>query len=221
MRNIKIAPGEYYHVFNRGVNKQLIFHGHTDRTRFLFIVLYFQSPVILQNISRSVKSFVKHSVFNIDEEIKQKIIKDKFIEIVSFCLMPNHFHLIIKEVEENGIAKYMQRVLNSYTKYYNTKYSKSGHLFQGPYKAVHIKDNEQLLHLSSYIHRNPRELKEWFNKESDYQWSSYQDFVNENRFEKLLIFDIISEQFKSKNEYNQFVKTSSTKLLKEESDWID
>ena len=221
MRNIKIAPGECYHIFNRGVNKQLIFHDNIDRTRFLFIVLYFQSPVVLQNISRSVKSFVKHSVFNIDKETEQKIIKDKFIELISFCLMPNHFHFIIKEVKENGIAKYMQRVLNSYTKYYNTRYNKSGHLFQGPYKAVHVEDNEQLLHLSSYIHRNPRELKEWFNKESNYQWSSYQDFVNKNRFEKLLVFDIISEQFKSKNEYNEFVKTSNTKLLKEELDWID
>jgi len=221
MRNIKIAPGEYYHIFNRGVNKQLIFHDNIDRTRFLFIVLYFQSPVVLQNISRSVKSFVKHSVFNIDKETEQKIIKDKFIELISFCLMPNHFHFIIKEVKENGIAKYMQRVLNSYTKYYNTRYNKSGHLFQGPYKAVHVEDNKQLLHLSSYIHRNPRELKEWFNKESNYQWSSYQDFVNKNRFEKLLVFDIISEQFKSKNEYNEFVKTSNTKLLKEELDWID
>jgi len=221
MRNIKIAPGECYHIFNRGVNKQLIFHDNIDRTRFLFIVLYFQSPVVLQNISRSVKSFVKHSVFNIDKETEQKIIKDKFIELISFCLMPNHFHFIIKEVKENGIAKYMQRVLNSYTKYYNTRYNKSGHLFQGPYKAVHVEDNKQLLHLSSYIHRNPRELKEWFNKESNYQWSSYQDFVNKNRFEKLLVFDIISEQFKSKNEYNEFVKTSNTKLLKEELDWID
>ena len=88
MRNIKIAPGECYHIFNRGVNKQLIFHDNIDRTRFLFIVLYFQSPVVLQNISRSVKSFVKHSVFNIDKETEQKIIKDKFIELISFCLMP-------------------------------------------------------------------------------------------------------------------------------------
>jgi len=213
-----MAPGEYYHVFNRGVNKQLIFHDHTDRIRFLFIVLYFQSPVILQNISRSVQPFIKHSVFNLDKETEQEIIKSRFIELASFCLMPNHFHFIIKEVEENGIARYMQRVLNSYTKYYNTRYNKSGHLFQGPYKATHVGSNEQLLHLSSYVHRNPRELKEWFNKESNYQWSSYQDFVNKNRFEQLLVFDIISEQFKSKKEYNKFVKSSGTKLTEEELD---
>src|SRR3989344_587721 len=109
MRNIKIAPGEYYHIFNRGMSKQLIFHDNADRIRFLFLILYFQSPVILQNLGRAVKSFVKHSVFNIDKEVRQEIIKGRFVELISFCLMPNHFHLIVKEVEENGIARYMQR----------------------------------------------------------------------------------------------------------------
>ncbi|OGI66551.1 hypothetical protein A3H53_01525 [Candidatus Nomurabacteria bacterium RIFCSPLOWO2_02_FULL_40_10] len=221
MRNIKIAPGEYYHVFNRGMAKQLIFHDNTDRARFLFLILYFQSPVTFINISRPVKSFVKHSVFNIGGEVKQEIVKNRFVELASLGLMPNHFHLIVKEVEENGIARYMQRVLNSYTKYYNTKYNKSGHLFQGPYKAVHVKNNTQLLYLSSYIHRNPREIREWLNKENIYPWSSYQDFVNKNRFEELLVFDIISEQFKNKEEYGEFAETSTAKLLKEELDWID
>lgn len=219
MRNIKIAPGEYYHVFNRGVNKQLIFHDNMDWARFLFLILHFQSPVVLYNIGRPVKLFVKHRVFNIKE--KQKIANSRFVELTSFCLMPNHFHLIIKEVDENGLSRYMQRVLNGYTKYYNTKYSKSGHLFQGPYRAVHITNNEQLLHLSSYIHRNPRELKKWRNKGNDYPWSSYQDFINKNRFEKLLIFDIISEQFDNKKAYEKFVKTSTAKLSEEEMGWAE
>lgn len=221
MRNIKIAPGEYYHIFNRGMNKQLIFNNDVDRIRFLFLILYFQSPSILQNIGRPVKSYVKHSVFNTEEKTKHEIVKGRFVELVSFCLMPNHFHLIVKEVEENGIARYMQRVLNSYTKYINTKYKKSGHLFQGPYKAVHIENNNQLLYLSAYIHRNPRELKEWLNKENNYPWSSYQDSIGKNRFEELLVLDIINGQFKNKNEYGEFIKTSSAKLLKEELDWID
>jgi putative transposase len=219
MRNIKIAPGEYYHIFNRGMSKQLIFHDEKDRVRFLFLILYFQSPVLIQNIGRSLKLFVQHSVFNI-LEIRQEVAKNRLVELTSFCLMPNHFHLVVKEVEENGIARYMQRVLNSYTKYYNTKYKKSGHLFQGPYKAVHVENNRQLLYLSAYIHRNPREIKEWFNKESNYPWSSYQDCVKQNRFEELLILDIITGQFKNKKEYDNFVKTSPAKLLEEELDWL-
>ncbi len=225
MRNIKIASGEYYHVFNRGVNKQTIFHDNPDWIRFLFLILYFQSPIVFPQIGRSIKSFVKHrvfdSVFDIDKETQQKIIKGRFVELTSFCLMPNHFHLMIKEIEENGIAKYMQRVLNSYTKYYNTKYSKSGHLFQGPYKAVHVENNNQLLHLSAYVHRNPRELKDWLKKENLYPWSSYQDLVKKNRFKKLLVTDIINGQFENKKEYEKFIKTSPAKLLEMELNLID
>lgn len=218
MRNIKIAPGEYYHIFNRGVNKQLIFHETTDWARFLFLILHFQSPVIFQNIGRPTKEFVKHSVFNINSD---EIIKKRYVELTAFCLMPNHFHLIVKEVEEGGISQYMQRVLNSYTKYFNTKYKKSGHLFQGPYKAVHVGNNEQLLYLSAYIHRNPREFTNWSGKEDKYQWSSYQDLVKQNRFEKLINSDIITDQFKNKNDYNNFVKTSGAKILKQDLDLLE
>ncbi len=158
-------------------------------------------------------------MLNIDEEVVEKIIKDRYVELVSFCLMQNHFHLILKEEKEGGISFYMQRVLNGYTKYYNTKYQKSGHLFQGPYKAVHIQNNTQLLHVSAYIHRNPRELSVWFNKEDKYTYSSYQDFINENRWGKLLVLDVILEQFNDKKEYHDFVKTSSSKILEEELDW--
>jgi putative transposase len=150
-----------------------------------------------------------------NEDIK-KIIKNRYVELISFCIMPNHFHLILKEEKEGGIAQYMQRVLNSYTKYYNTKYQKTGHLFQGPYKAVHIEDNRQILYLSAYIHRNPKELNSWMNKEEQYFYSSYQDFIGVNRWGKLLSFDIILGQFKNKKEYNTFVKTSSSKIVKEE-----
>ncbi len=216
MRKIKIAPGEYYHIYNRGTNKQIIFHDLRDYTRFLFLILYFQSPLIFINIGRYVQYFVKHSVFNIGSDDKVKIIKKRVVELVALCLMPNHFHLIVKEVEEGGIASYMQRVLNSYTKYYNTKYQRSGHLFQGPYKAVHIKDDRQLMYLSTYVHRNPRELKGWKNKEHLYTWSSYQDSIGENRWSELLQNDIIIGRFKQPSDYRKFVETSPAKLLEEE-----
>src|SRR3989344_9566821 len=90
-------------------------------------------------------------------------------------MMPNHFHLIVRGLEIGGIARYMQRVLCAYTKYFNTKYEKTGHLSQGPYKAVHIEDDRQLLYLSSYIHKNPKELNGWKNREQFYPWSSYRN----------------------------------------------
>jgi putative transposase len=138
------------------------------------------------------------------------------VELSSFALMPNHFHLIVKETKERGMGKYMQRVLNSYTKYFNTRYGVSGHLFEGPYKAVHIESNEQLLHLSAYIHLNPREFNEWHKKEVNFPWSSYQDYIKENRWRNLLKIEIITEQFKNKNEYKNFVETSGAKEIKDE-----
>lgn len=149
-----------------------------------------------------------------------KILKDKFVELVSFTFMPNHFHFVVHELKEGGISKYMQRMQDSHTKYFNTKYGKSGHLFQGAFQSVHIKDNRQLLHLSAYIHRNSRELKQWKNKEHQFFWSSYQDYVRENRWGELLKPEIIIGQFSSTNEYKEFVETSGTKLLLNEDHLI-
>jgi putative transposase len=92
---------------------------------------------------------------------------------------------------------------------------------QGPYKIVHIKDNEQLLHLSAYIHRNPREIKEWKNKEYKYPWSSYQDCIGENRWNDLFKHQIITEQFSNPNEYKDFIETSGTKLQLDEKHLLD
>ena len=216
MRKIRIAPGEHYHIFNRAVNKQIIFHNTSDYARFLFLILHFQSPINFPQIGRVIKEFVKHRVLDISKEI----IKKRTIELVAFCFMPNHFHLIAKELDEGGIAAYMQRVLNAYGKYYNTKYNKTGHVFQGPYRAVHITDDRQLLYLSAYIHRNPREISRWVNKEDHYEWSSYQDCIEKNRWGNLLVPEVLMGEFKNKDEYGKFVKTSPAKLLGNELEYL-
>ena len=217
MRNIKIAPGEYYHIFNRAVNKQIIFHNSSDYTRFLFLILYFQSAVKISHMSRAVKDFAKdYKSGQSGQSSALATVKKRVLELTAFCIMPNHFHLIVKELEEGGVAAYMQRVLTAYSKYYNTKYEKSGHVFQGPYGAIHVEDNRQLLHLSAYIHRNPREIFKWRDIYEEYEWSSYQDFVTANRWGDLLLPQIITEHFKSRKEYGEFLSTSTTKLLEEE-----
>jgi len=190
-------------------------HNSADYARFLFLILFFQSPLSFDQISRHVRRFVQHRVFDINAEDTEQIVNDRYVEILSFCIMPNHFHLILKETQENGIARYMQRVLNGYTKYYNTKYGVSGHLFQGPYKAVHVENNDQLLYLSTYIHRNIRELTRGKNKEQKYVWSSYQDYIGKNRWGKLLHTRLILEQFKTTIEYEEFVRTSVAKTFDE------
>lgn len=211
MRIIPVVSGEYYHILGRGNNKQKIFRDKRDYIRFLFLILYFQSPIIFINIGRMVSYYVKHRVFNISKDIINDIIKTRYVELIGFTLMPNHYHLIIYGIGDGGIPKYMQRILNSYTKYFNTKYEQSGHLFQGPYKAVHIEDDNQLSYLSAYQHRNPTKLKEWKDREVNYPWSSYQDYAQENRWGELLKNDIIMCKFESKKDYNEFVQSIGAK----------
>ena len=114
----------------------------------------------------------------------------------------------------------MHRVMTAYAKYYGTKYNKSGHIFQGTYQAVHLTSDRQLLYLSAYIHRNPREISKYRNEYDNYKWSSYSDFIKENRWGDLLLPPVVLEQFKNKNKYKEFVDTSTAKLLGEELEHI-
>ena len=213
----RIAEGEYYHVFNRGAHKTNLFKDERDWLRFLFLVLYCQAPVTIPNTRRFMVPTAAASGFRVPLHFETEIEQKRLVELVSFCIMPNHFHLIVKELSEGGISSYMQRVATGYTMYYNTKYDASGHLFQGRYKTVHIKDNDQLLYLSSYIHRNPRELAKWKGLEQAYPYSSLQDLAGINRWGSLLVGDIITSQFDGtkQSNYRDFVNLSSAKLFED------
>lgn len=213
MRKFKTAEGEYYHIYLRGNNKQDIFYDIRDMARLLFLITCFQSPVELGHIHRLIGSTGQSSASAISKKLMDEIIQKRYVDLINFAFMPNHFHLLVREAKQGGISRYMQRILTAYSKYINIKYEKSGHVFQGPFQIVHVATNEQLLHLSAYIHRNPRELKEWKGREYLYPWSSYQDYIEKNRWRGLLKTDIILEQFKNRKEYKEFVKTSGTKEM--------
>jgi len=213
MHHSKISVDEYYHLCSRGVAKQNIFIDDRDYARFLLLILYFQSPVNLFNLSRPVSRFVRSQTFNIPKDTTEKIIKQRTVELNAFCLMPNHFHLVVREVEESGIAKFTQRVLTAYAKYFNTKYKRSGHVFENLYRAVHIGDNDQLLYTSAYIHKNPLDLKK--NYES-YLWSSFSDYAGTNKQGGLLVPEIILDQFNDKKDYAKWVKETTAKELQTE-----
>lgn len=213
-----IATEEHYHIFNRGAHKEKLFRDESDWGRFLFLLLYCQTPATLPHIKRYVTVDGVQNGFRVPTKYGKELDENRLVELVAFCIMPNHFHLILREVEEGGIAAYMQRVSVGYTMYFNEKYGASGHLFQGRYKDVHVKDNDQLLYLSAYIHRNPRELEKWKGLEAAYPYSSFQDYVAMNRWGNLIKRDIILEQFAGtpKSNYLGFVNTSSAKLFDEE-----
>jgi putative transposase len=210
-RSELIAEGEYYHLFNRGVLKSKLFLDTRDYARFLFILLYFQSEVPIFNLSYSVTNFIKTKKFGVSDKKIREILENRIVELVAFAPMPNHFHLIIKEHQLGGISRYMQKVSVAYSKYFNAKYKKTGHVFQGAYKLVHIEDNDQLLYASAYIHKNPTEVLDWKNRPEQYPWSSYQDYIGDNRWGELLVQDIILDQFETGQEYFEWVKNTIAK----------
>jgi len=186
------TDGEFYHVYNRGVEKRITFLDSRDYQRFLQTIEYyrFKNPP------------AKFSARN-RPSLKQKIQKEELlVEIICFCLMPNHFHLELRQEDEKGITEFMRKALNSYTKYFNTKHKRVGPLFQGAFKAKHIQDNEQLVHLSRYIHLNP--LIDYLAKDLfSYQYSSFPEFIGGKK--GFCQSSYIIDQFSNHKEYQQFV----------------
>jgi len=211
MRKHPFIKGDYYHIFTRKINKERMFLNDNDYLRMLFAILFFQSPKTLDNPTRAVKNYKKRGKFGISIATVNKITSNKYIELIQFALMPNHIHILARELKDGGITKYMQRTLTSYSKYFNTKHKRTGHLFESPFKSVPIKNNNQLLYLSTYIHKQPRNLKTWKNREEKYPWSSYKDYVDFNRWPGLVSPDIIMDQFNSVKEYKKFVEVSIAK----------
>ena len=209
MPRAKIAQEEYYHIYNRGINKENTFLHKNDFIRALFLLLFFKSYFPIPNIGRQVEKFRRRLNLTDTEIELSDIEKNRLVEICAFSIMPNHFHFLLKEVQEGGISFYMQRFEIAYTKYFNILHERSGYLFQGPFQSVHVYDNEQLLYLTAYIHKNPKEWKQ-------YPWSSYQDFISPSRWKNLLQNEIILSQFSSKSEYKNFVETSTAKEIDED-----
>lgn len=161
------ANNEIYHIINRGVEKRITFLGRRDYLRFIETIEYYR-------VKKPLRFSYKH------RRLAQKRSIDKaIVEIICFCLMPNHFHLLVKQIQEGGITSFVSKLANSYTKYFNTKYKRVGPLFQGSFKAVRVENDEQLIHVSRYIHLNPiidylvRDLRRW-------TYSSYLEFLGIN-----------------------------------------
>ena len=208
-----IALGEYYHIYNRGAHRHALFKDTRDWVRFLFGIMYYQSPTTFDNVWRLIDSFSTVEGFAVSDEDFENVIAGRGVELVAFCIMTNHYHLIVRELAEGGIARYMHRVQGGYTMYANTKYQTKGHVFENRYKSKHVPDNTYLTHLSAYIHKNPSELSKWNTRYADYPWSSLQDYTKENRWGGLLAPEVILDQFEGTkaSNYADFVKTSLAK----------
>ncbi len=140
------------------------------------------------------------------ETLWKKIQKENNPEIViiAYCLMPNHFHIVLRQSTEGGITRFMANLSNSYTKYFNKKYRRVGSLFQGPFKAKHVETEEQLIHLTRYVHLNP--VASFLIKLDDlesYPWSSFSEYLRENS--DICDIEWIKSHFAKTEQYKKFV----------------
>ena len=205
MRKHNFVAGNYYHIYIHGISNIALFKNERDYIRFMNILFLANRESTLPRMDRSSDL---NLVWGVKNEKLQPIIK-----IVSFCLMPNHLHFILGENRDGNISKYMHKMLVSYAKYFNKKYQRRGHLFESSFNSKLLSDNNYLLRASAYIHQNPHSLKGHINREHKYTWSSFQDYVTENRWGDLLSRDIILSQFKSEpsDSYLNFVKESKNR----------
>jgi len=201
-RYVPLVQDYYYHIFNRGVNKRPIFKSKYEYGRFLLLLRFYNSLEYPTKFSKFIKLSVDQR-----KEIWNRLDKEKtHTDILSYCLMPNHFHLLLKQNSKNGISKLLGNLQNSYARYFNIKNERIGHLFQGQFKAVKIDSEEQLLHVSRYIHLNPYSsaVVKDLNTLQKYEWSSLPEYLDKVPFSLCSKEDIIGN-FRDKESYKKFV----------------
>jgi putative transposase len=200
IRKIVFANNYYYHIFNRGIDKRITFNNSREYQRALELLYFYQFADIPLRFSHYVRL-----PDDKQKECQQRMIESgKIVEIIAYSLMTNHFHLLLKQKQDNGISIYTANFINAYTKYFNIKHERAGALFQGVFQATYIEDDEQLIHLTRYIHLNPvvsSLIKE--NELSQYHWSSYTGYVS-NKGDSLVSSESISEIIKQIGDYEKF-----------------
>jgi len=210
-RKTIFAIDEYYHIFNRGVDKRIIFADDYDIRRF------FKSMIEFNTID-PIGSLYLNSFNRLRGETPKSA--EKLIDIIAYCLNSNHFHLILKQSVEGGISEYMKR-LGGYTSYFNNKYDRSGSLFQGTFKSVHVDSNEYLLHVSAYINLNDRahQLGDKISKlvESISSWGEYTNTGIKGICEK----EIILDQFENVDDYKEFALSSLESIVQRKNELED
>jgi len=203
-RKFNFSEGEYYHVYNRGVEKRDIFLDDNDRKRFQRMLF----------IANGTKPVVYKTIQGLPlEEIERG---KEVTAIGAYCLMPNHFHLLLKETKRGGISKFLAKLTTGYSMYFNTRHEHKGTLFQGVFQAKHIDDDAYLKYVFSYIHLNPIKLIEPGWKEggirnrkkaeeylAKFPYSSYTDNIGKNRIEKAILDpEEFPEYFKTPRDFH-------------------
>lgn len=202
-RKVPIVENEFYHIFNRSVARQPIFNSKSDYLRAINAIDFYQYSGLSTRFSFFNRLSLEEKS-NFTDKLRSN--NPKLVEIVAYCLMPNHFHFLLRSLAKNGISKFSANFQNSYAKYFNTKYNRNGSLFQNMFKAVLIENGEQLLHVSRYIHLNPHSshLLARINEIKNYRWSSFPDYLGINQ-PTITQTKFLNGFFKSISDFEDFV----------------
>jgi len=209
MERERPATGEVYHVYNRGVDKRVIFDDDQDRIRFVHDLWEFNDRKPAQYIDRRV---LPDDLSALMYEVglptsKQRRSREKLVDILAWVLMPNHFHLILRPRVDNGVTIFMRKLGTGYVNAFNLKKDRVGPLFQGVYKFKHINREAHFCYLPHYIHLNPIALTPNGDQKTllafldSYRWSSFQDYCGKTNFPSIIETQFIAETFGSKDNY--------------------
>ncbi len=219
----RITEGGIYHVLSRGVDKRRIFLCKGDYLRFIHDLFEFNDENSALNIGRY---FTQYSYSQLIDVRRQSIGRNDrratreprkcLVEVLAFCLMPNHYHFLLRAKSDTSIAEFMKKINGGYAKYFNLKYERTGTLFSSRYKSVPVTNESHFIHLPYYIHMNPLDLitPEWRKREltdyrqalrflENYRWSSYLDYIGKKNFPSVTQRDFLSEFFGGPKEYRK------------------
>ncbi len=194
---------ELYHVLNRGVEKRQIFLDNQDRARFVHDMYEFNDTAPASNTWRGASG----GMFELRTRTSERI-----VEIHGWCLMGNHYHLLLSEVVEGGLTRFLRKLNVGYAMYFNARYKRVGTLFQGRTKKIRINSDAYFLHILNYIHLNPLDFKKgcasWRSREianadsalkylDTYRWSSYLDYCGKKNFPSILTTELFADVFRN------------------------
>lgn len=192
-RKITLAVGETYHIFNHSLHDIPIFKGEREINNFLKAMEFYLASA----------PPVKFSIYRQSKESHLIDLSDSLVKIVAYCLMPTHFHFVLFQNKDKGIKTYLQKLTNSYSHYFNFKNKRKGSLFESPFKAVRVETEEQLLHLSRYVHLNPVTAY-LVEHPKDYLYSSFPTYLGEKHPLPIETSTVLSS-FSSPRDYEKFV----------------
>lgn len=210
-RKTPFVNGEFYHIYNRGVDKRNIFSDTDDLDRFFKSMNEFNTIEPIGSLYEN--SFKSTQLGGSTAKLGGK---NKLVNFICYCVNPNHFHFILEQFTDGGISEFMKRLSGGYTWYFNNKYKRNGSLFQGKFKSIHVDSNEYLLHLSAYVNLNDRvhQLGGRTAKlmDSRSSWKEYLGKIGGNT-ENFCKKDIILDQFDDVAEYKTFAESSLRDII--------